>query len=64
MKIILVIGDTDRKDLVFITDTLRTLSLPDAIKAVRRGDIQGVHDRGLQIVREFLPVAKGILLKP
>src|SRR3989344_2549710 len=43
MKIILVISDTQRKNLVFVTDALTVFSLPEAIKAVQNGKIQSVH---------------------
>lgn len=43
MKIILVISDTERINIVFVTDTLIVYSLPEAIKAVQSGKIQSVH---------------------
>jgi hypothetical protein len=43
MKIILVISDTQRKNLVFVTDTLAVWSLPEAINAIKNGKIASVH---------------------
>ena len=43
MKIILVISDTQRRNLVFVTDTLKVYSLPEIIKTVKNRDIQSVH---------------------
>lgn len=43
MKIILVISDTQRKNIVFVTDVLTVYSLPEAIKAIKSGKIQSVH---------------------
>ena len=43
MKIILVISDTQRKNLVFVTDALKVYSLLEAIKAIQNGKIQSVH---------------------
>lgn len=43
MKIILVISDTQRKNLLFVTDTLTVLSLPEAIKAIQQGKLTAVH---------------------
>jgi len=43
MKIILVVSDTKQKNLVFVTDTLKALSLSEAVKAVQSGEIQFIH---------------------
>ena len=43
MKIILVITDTKRKNLVFISDDLKTLSLKEAVDAAGSGDIEGAY---------------------
>lgn len=43
MKIILVISDTQRRNLVFVTDTMKVYSLPEAVKAIKNNQIQFVH---------------------
>lgn len=43
MKIILIISNTARRNLVFVTDELKVYSLPEVIKAVKNGKIQFVH---------------------
>lgn len=43
MKIILVICDTQRRNLVFVTDTMKVYSLPEAVKAAKSNQIQFVH---------------------
>ena len=43
MKIILVITDTKRKNLVFVSDNLKALSLEEAVDAAGSGDIEGTY---------------------
>ena len=43
MKIILVITNTKRKNLVFVSDNLKVLSLKEAVDAAGSGDIEGAY---------------------
>ena len=43
MKIILVVTDTKRKNLVFVSDNLKALSLEEAIDAAGSGDIEDAY---------------------
>src|SRR3989344_4440319 len=43
MKIVLVITDSRRKNLVFVTDTLKTISIDEAVALVDKGKIEGTH---------------------
>ena len=43
MKIILVVTDSKRKNLVFVSDKLDILSLDEAVKLAKEGKIEGVH---------------------
>src|SRR3989344_1440724 len=43
MKIILVIHDMQRRNLVFVTDTLKVYALPEAARAVQSGQIPLIH---------------------
>lgn len=43
MKIILVITDSGGKNLVFSTDSLRTYSIDESIKLIKKGKLEEVH---------------------
>ena len=43
MKIILVVTDSKRKNLVFVSDKLDILSLDEAVKLAKEGKIEGTH---------------------
>ena len=43
MKIILVVTDSKRKNLVFVSDKLEVFSLDEAVRLAKEGKIEGVH---------------------